>query len=376
MGGSRQQSRQNERRRRTGARNGDAPAPTAVRPGTALVGAGGILALLLLLWWSVAGERPGGALRIDLSSPWNPTEFHVANARDFAREVAAATGGRVRIVVHPAAELGIKGPDSLAAVAQGAVPMIDMAGFQQTGLEPLFGLEALPFLVRDRDELRLLYAFLRPEIERRLRRWGLVLLYLVPWPPQNLFLDRPVDRLDDLKGLRVRTLDAHTTRLAEALGMHPRQLPAADVVPALAAGALDAVMTSTTTAAAQHYPAFLKHMLPTHHGWVVNYVVMRADVLARLGPEDRAAVLRLARERERRYWAVSAADDAAKWRELAAAGMTRLPVGPKLREAFDRIARPLWRAYVTEAPEARPILTRFLARTGRAPLETTGRRQP
>ena len=264
----------------------------------------------------------------------------------------------------------------MAAVAQGAVPMIDMAGFQQTGLEPLFGLEALPFLVRDRAELRLLYTLLRPEIQKRLRRWGLVLLYLVPWPPQNLFLDRPVDRLEDLKGLRVRTLDAHTTRLAEALGMHPRQLPAADVVPALAAGALDAVMTSTTTAAAQHYPAFLKYMLPTHHGWVVNYMVMRADVLARLKPEDRATILRLARERERRYWAVSATDDAAKWRELAAAGMTRLSVGPELRAALERLARPLWQAYVAAVPEAQPILARFLMRTGRPPIRMTGKMQP
>ena len=163
----------------------------AARSRLALAGAGGILALVALLWWSVATQRPAGAVRIDLSSPWNPAEFHVANARDFAESVAAATAGRVRIVVHPAAELGIKGPDSLAAVAQGAVPMIDMAGFQQTGLEPLFGLEALPFLVRDRKELRLLYDLLRPEIDRRLRRWGLVLLYLVPWPPQNLFSIAP-----------------------------------------------------------------------------------------------------------------------------------------------------------------------------------------
>ncbi len=348
----------------TSLRKEGAAVAACAQPGTALLGAGGILGLLVLLWWSVAVQRPSGVLRIDLSSPWNPTEFHVANAHDFAEAVAAATAGRVRIVVHPAAELGIKGPDSLAAVAQGAVPMVDMAGFQQTGLEPLFGLEALPFLVRDRNELRVLYTFLRPEIERRLQRWGLVLLYLVPWPPQNLFLDRPVDRLAALKGLRVRTLDAHTTRLAAALGMHPRQLPAADVVPALAAGALDAVMTSTTTAAAQHYPAFLTYMLPTHHGWVVNYVVMRADVLARLAPEDRARILQLARERERRYWAVSARDDAVKWRELATAGMTRLPVSPQLRAAFERIAQPLWRAYVTVVPEARPILARFLARTG------------
>ncbi len=363
-------SREEQESKRMKASENGAPAAAGTRPRIALAGASGILALVALLWWSVVAEGPGDALRIDFSSPWNPTEFHVANARDFAEAVAIATAGRVQIVVHPAAELGIKGPDSLTAIAQGAVPMIDMAGFQQTGLEPLFGLEALPFLVRNRDELRLLYGFLRPEIEKRLRHWGLVLLYLVPWPPQNMFLDRSVRRLEDLRGLRVRTLDAHTTRLAEALGMHPRQLPAADVVPALAAGALDAVMTSTTTAAAQRYPAFLKSMLPTHHGWVVNYVVIRADVLARLAPEDRSRLLRIAREREDRYWAVSAADDAAKWQELAAAGMTRLPIGPELRAAFERIARPLWQAYVAEVPAAREIVNRFLVRTGRAALDT------
>lgn len=368
---------QHDQRRDRGAAAGRGAGPgSRARMGIALAGAAGILGLLAVLWWLVATQQPARAVRIDLSSPWNPAEFHVANARDFAEAVAAATEGRVRIIVHPAAELGIKGPDSLTAVAQGAVPMIDMAGFQQTGLEPLFGLEALPFLVRNREELRLLYSFLRPEIEKRLRHWGLVLVYLVPWPPQNIFLDRPVHRVEELRGLRVRTLDAHTTRLAEALGMHPRQLPAADVVPALAAGALDAVMTSTTTAAAQHYPAFLHEMLPTHHGWVVNYVVVRKDVLARLLPADRMRMLRIAQARERRYWAVSAADDAAKWRELAAAGMERLPVSAELRAAFERIARPLWQAYVAQVPEARPILNRFLERTGRMPLGGAGEEAP
>ncbi len=345
----------------------DGERESAWRAGRA-AGAAVILALLAALWAAAAAGRGEGAVRIDLSSPWNPQEFHVANARDFAAAVAAATGGRVRIVVHPAAALGIKGPDSLAAVARGAVPAIDMAGFQQTGLEPLFGIEALPFLVRNRDELELLVALMRPAIARRLARFGLELLYLVPWPPQNLFLARPVAGIGDLRGLRVRTLDAHTTRLARALGMHPRQLPAADVVPALAAGSLDAVMTSTTTAAAQRYPAFLCCMLPTHHGWVINYVVIRRDVLARLAPRDREALVRIARAREAAYWAVSAADDAARWKELEAAGMRRLPLPPELAARFEALARPLWEEYAAAVPAARPVISAFLIRTGRAPL--------
>ncbi len=346
------------------------PAAGHARPSLRSWGKAG--AILILLATSFALARlflPSGGTRLDLSLPWSPREFHTANAERFARLLAERTHGRVRIVVHPSAVLGIKGPGSLAAVERGAVAMLEMAAFQQTGEEPLFGLDSLPFLVRTRRELRVLLDRMRPLIEARLARRGLVLVYMVPWPAQNIFADRPLRRIEDFRGLRVRTLDANTTRLALALGMAPMQLASADVVPALASGALDAVMTSTTTAAAQGYWQFLCCIHPTHHGWVTNYLVIRRRALDALAPEDRRILLRLGRSLEGRFWAASAHDDARKRRVLIAHGMREVPISPALARLLEARARPLWRDFARRVPEARPLIDDFLRETGRQGLQ-------
>ena len=312
------------------------------------------------------GERPPPTL--DLSLPWSAQEFHTRNAARFAEAVREATAGRVRIALHPGAVLGIKGPDSLRAARDGVVAMIDMAAFQQVGMEPILGLDALPFLVRDQDELRLLYAELRPAVEAALARHRLRLLYVVPWPPQNLYAKRPITRFADLEGLVIRTLDANTTELARRLGMTPVQLAAPDVVPALASGALDAVFTSTTTGAAQKYWEFLPYIHRTNHGWITNLVVINERALEALAPADRRALIDIAHRLEPEFWEVSRRDDLAKLALLEAHGMRTIVPDAALMAAMQAVARPMWEDYAARVPQARAILDRFLVRTGRAPL--------
>lgn len=323
-----------------------------------------LAALLLLLMRSVGpAETP-----LDLSLPWGAREFPVLNAARYADAVRAATDGRVTIRLHPGAALGIKGPESLRAIRDGVAPMIEMGGFQQIGLEPLFGLEALPFLVRDRAELALLYKELRPAIEAKLDDHGLILLYQVPWPPQNIFARKPLAASGDFSGLVIRTLDANTTDLARLLGMAPVQLASADVVPALATHRIDAVMTSTTTAAAQHYAEFLSHALRSNHGWLSNFLVIRKDAFAALSPEDQATMIGIARRLEPDFHDVSTIDDRDKLQRLIDEGMTVLTPAPALRAELEARARPLWRAFAKRLPESRPLLDRYLAATGRPPL--------
>ncbi|GAB4574935.1 MAG: TRAP transporter substrate-binding protein [Rhodothalassiaceae bacterium] len=328
-------------------------------------------AALLILLGLVAAMRygPSPEPALDLSLPWGAGEYHSRNAARFAATVARETEGRVRIRVHSGAALGIKGPDSLRALADDVLPLIEFGGFQQIGLEPLFGLEALPFLVRDEEELALLHRALRPLLTERLAKRGIVLLYQVPWPPQNIFARVPIGEAADLRGLVVRTLDANTTDLAVLLGMLPVQLASADIVPQLATRRLDAVMTSTTTAAAQHYERFLRHVLRSNHGWLTNYLGMSRRAFEALSPEDRTILLATARRLEREFHEVARADDLAKLAQLEAAGMIVHRLDAESRARLEARARPLWLAFVRRVPESRDILAAYLAATGRAPLE-------
>jgi TRAP-type C4-dicarboxylate transport system substrate-binding protein len=303
--------------------------------------------------------------RWDLSIPWGLSEFHTTNAMRLARGIAQVTQGRVRIATHPGASLGIKGQDGLRAVADGVVAMTDLAGFQQVGLEPILGLEALPFLIDDERELALLYRELRPLVEAAFARRGLVVLTIVPWPRQYFYFKQPVARVADWRGLKMRSQDRITSALVDGLGMVAVQMPSADVVPALASGAIDAVMTSTTTAAAQKYWEFLRYILPTNHIWASNFLVVNAAAWARVSAADRAAITALARALEPQFWAVAQADDADKRAVLLREGMVELSLPPALKAAMVAIAKPLWRQFLSEVPEAVAVLQAYLAATNR-----------
>jgi len=301
----------------------------------------------------------------DLSMPWGPSEYHVTNAQRFAEEAHALTDGRLTIHVHPAAILGIKGPESLRAVEEGIVDMADTAGFHQVGTEPIMSMESLPYLVEDIDELAVLYRLMRPAVEAACARHGIRVLYVVPWPNQNFFFDVEIETVEDFAGMTMRTYDKLSTDLVLGLGMTPIQMPSPDVVPALASGSLDGAMTSTTTASAQKFWEFLSYTMRSNHTWSCNILMINEGSWQALSIEDRDRVETLARQLEPEYWEIARNDDVDKLQVLEANGMITQVPDADLMAGMQGLALPIWRTFVAQVPEARPILDAFLAETGK-----------
>ncbi len=301
----------------------------------------------------------------DLSMPWGPSEYHVTNAQRFADEAHARTAGQLTIHVHPGAVLGLKGPESLRAVEEGIVDMADTAGFHQVGTEPIMSMESLPYLVEDIDELAVLYGLMRPAVEAACARHGIRVLYVVPWPNQNFFFDADIKTVDDFQGLTMRTYDKLSTDLVVGLGMTPIQMPSPDVVPALASGALDGAMTSTTTAAAQKFWEFLSYTMRSNHTWSCNILMINEDSWQTLSPEDQTRVQALAQQLEPEYWEIARNDDIDKLKVLEANGMITQVPDAELMAGMQRLALPIWRTFVQQTPEAGPILEAFLRATGK-----------
>lgn len=303
---------------------------------------------------------------LDISLPWGPTEFHTVNAQNFAAKVAEATGGAVKMTVHPGGALGIKANESVRALEDGTVAMAEFAGFQNVGEVPLLGIESLPFLVDDYDQLRQMHAIVRPKWEAALAQRGVRVLYVVPWPSQNFFLKKQANTIEDLKGVRMRTYDRLTAEMVSRIGMVPQQMNNPDIVPALASGRLDAVMTSGTTAVAQKYWEFLKYTYNTNHLWASNFMAIGERQWAKIAPEHQKKILALAAEMEPEFWKVSQAEHAKRMDQLRQNGMT-VETNPKaLIDPMKKVTRPLWDDFGKQAgPDAAKVLQDYMARTGR-----------
>src|SRR5689334_21356600 len=81
----------------------------------------------------------------DLPAAYPASNFHTENLVQFASEVEKATGGKLRIQVHPNASL-FKAPEIKRAVQSGQAQIgeVLLANFENES--PLFGVDGIPFL--------------------------------------------------------------------------------------------------------------------------------------------------------------------------------------------------------------------------------------
>ena len=302
--------------------------------------------------------------RWDMSVVWPEGNFHTQNAMAFAEAVEEATDGEVVITVHSGGALGIKGPEGMAAVRDGLVPIADILLNQQVGEAPVLGIETLPFIAPTISDLTLLHKFFRPKLEEVAESMNQKVLYMVPWPGQAVYSPNQIDTIDDLAGLKMRVVDANGTDFFAALGAAPVQMPWGEVVPALAAGTIEGVTTSSSSGVDGSFWEFTDHMSTFNWQSSSNMVSVNLDAWNALSAEDRQTIEELAAAMEGQFWLNSVAEDADKIATLRENGMRVTAPSPELRAQLLEKSLPLWEAFEERVPDSAPVINAYLTARG------------
>ena len=286
-----------------------------------------------------------------LATGYRLESFHTQNILQFARDVEAATQGRLKIEVA-ANNSVVKLADIPKAVSAGKVEAGEaiMSGMGKD--MPVAGADGVPFVVTSYDAVQKMWSLQRPGIEREFARQDLKPLYAVPWPPQGLYTNRPIREAKDLAGLKMRTYNPTTVRIAELLGAKPVDVPMVQVGVALAEGRMDAMITSAVTGVENKVWGGLKHYYELNAWFPKNIVFVNARAFAALPPGVQQAVLRSARDAEARGFALSraAANDATE--ELRRNGIKVEPVPFELGRDLKRMGEKFSREWVANVGHA------------------------
>ena len=182
----------------------------------------------------------------DLPMAYSGSNFHSVTGAEFAKCVTTGTGGEIDITTHPSGSL-FAGADIKRAVQTGQVPIGErlLSGHQNESA--IFGWDSIPFLVGSFDEHDKLYEVAKPHVEELLAEQNLTLLYSVPWPPQGLYFSDAVNSVSDMEGIKFRSYNNATARLAELTGMLPVRIEAAEISQAFATGVADSMVSSGAT---------------------------------------------------------------------------------------------------------------------------------
>ena len=301
------------------------------------------------------------ATQLMIVTPWPEGNFQVKTLNQFAEAVKQATDGEVELDIHSGGDLGLKGPELLSAVRDGIVQGADMLLTQQVGEAPLLGIESVPYLTRNADDAALLRDTAWPYYEAIAAEYNQKFLYTVPWPGQGVFTQVPVATVEDLQGVKLRTVDKNGTEFFEALGASPIQMPWGEVVPALASGAIDGVTTSTPSGVDGSFWEFTDYFNKLDWQLAPDVVSLNLDVWNSLTDEQQQTIESLAQEMEPEFQQVSQDEDKRNAQILADHGIHMSTPSDELSRQLTEAAQPQWQQFRESAgPQADELMTRYL----------------
>jgi TRAP-type C4-dicarboxylate transport system substrate-binding protein len=276
----------------------------------------------------------------DMPTPYGDGNFHTKNVVQFTQDVAKATGGKLTITVHSNGSL-VKHPEIKSSIRRGVAPIGEVLISNHQNESPIYGVDSVPFLATSYSDARKLYAAQKPFLEKKLAEEGLVLLFSVPWPSQGIYAKKEIKTIDDLKGLKFRTYNTATQRIAQLAGAIPTQIEVPDIPTAFATNRVEAMITSPSTGADTKAWDYLSHF---HHtqAWLPRNVVIVSKTAFDGLPEDvRKAVLAAAKTAEDRGWKASEAETDEKIKVMASNKMTIVQPSDALKKGFSEIGKTM-----------------------------------
>ena len=210
----------------------------------------GVLALLVAVGsvWepsTVTAQAPKAEFKLKLMGinrtldPWKLFE-------EWARTVEKRTNGRVQFELTSLPELGFGGGETLRVLRTGIVDVAEVYGGYVAGELPIVEILELPGIFPDPATAKKAVLAWKPTETKILeQKANAVLLGMALYPDQAIFSKRPLRKLEDFKGLKVRVHSVALGSLVAGLGGQPLTIAFAEAYTALERGTLDAGITGT-----------------------------------------------------------------------------------------------------------------------------------
>lgn len=254
------------------------------------------------------------------AAPDNPR--HQASV-NFAELVWAKSGGRLAVQVAPSAQMG----DDAAMVTALRTGALDMSANSQgavANVVPEFAAFGMPFLFNSSAQaFKLLDGPLGKELADKSAERGMVVLgYWDNGIRHMTNSRRPITRVEDMRGLKMRTPpDAVLVDIMRSLGAEAQQIRFAELYIALQQGVVDGQENPLVNIYASKLYEVQRHLALTSHMFQMTPFLMSKRTWDRLTAADRNAVQEAALEATTLQRKLSADADTRLLDQLKAKGM-------------------------------------------------------
>ena len=232
----------------------------------------------------------------DLPESYSPTTISGMAVGDFAKMVNERSGGRIAIKVHYNGSLGISEKDLLNSVEQGVITLSSTMLDKTLGVLPIAGVQSMPFMTGNLNDVRAMTKALRPQLDIELAKINQIYLFEAFATPVGIWAKKPVDSIEALKSIKLRTNNPNSTKTFQSAGATPTFLAWSDVMPAMTTGLIDAVLTSDESGISSRFYDQLKHFTRLNLEIGIWMIHMNKGTFDKLPPDLKKIVLDSANE--------------------------------------------------------------------------------
>jgi tripartite ATP-independent transporter DctP family solute receptor len=268
--------------------------------------------------------------------------------------------GPIEFVLHKNSELGLE-KQYFEYMSQGkAVDYAIVSPAHMSTFSKAAPFIDAPFLFRDLDHWNkvLDQDVLKPIAEEIGKRADVMLIGYAGGGTRNLFANKPVESMEDLKGLKVRVQGAPIwSRTFAAVGMSPTVIAYNEVYNAIQNGVIAAGENEAAGVEQMKFFEVAPNLAMTQHAITIRPVVFSGKTYRNLPAELQQCVVKAGKEAGAHGRKVESSEDAAKLEALEKAGKLKR-IAFKDREQMKKLVDPVLTSYAKEI-EASDILEKI-----------------
>lgn len=288
------------------------------------------------------------ATKWDLPTAYPASNLHTENLQQFVKDVKELSGGEFDIQLHINASL-FKAPEIKRAVQSNQAQAGEILLTNYANEDPIYALDGLPFLATGYDAAWKLYQAQKPVLSKKLESQEMMLLFTVAWPPQGIYVNKEINTVDDLKGLKWRAYSPVTARIAELVGAQPVTIQQAELAQAMATGVVNAFMTSGSTGWDTKVYEYIKRFYDTQAWLPKNAILVNKKAFDALDQKSKDALLKAAETAEKRGWELSREKTQWYLDNLAKNGMQIIKPSPELMKGLDKVGQTMLAEWLEKA---------------------------
>ncbi len=248
---------------------------------------------------STGGEGGDAAapLTLVLGHAGSDTDARQVASERFAELVSEASDGNITVEVHPASTLGTW-EEMIEGLQLGSIDIVIESLLSLESYTDLASVETAPFLYEDYEQFESVWSGeLGTEIKDAVSEAsGYEPLGNLYRGPRVLTTSEPVDSIDDVQGLTIRTPSAPTMlQTWEAIGARAEALPFNEVYSALESGVIDGQENPVDAILFNSIHEVNPYIAETNHMYANYHFIMWEDALTGL-PESQQEIIRTAAE--------------------------------------------------------------------------------